>query len=493
MIDDLNAAVSEAFAQVLKDHVGWYSFSSKFKMGTGPLFSIAGRNVSNNKAKILQLVSKTMLVVLGTTDTVLGIKEAVKVKDDLASYVVKRLKPTSTSTSSLTSSSTSKTAQIANQCHEVLADKFGDMFVDKLSTVASGGFTATMRGFAMAKVHQKMTTLSKMHNQEGYFRQKRHEHKQFLTEKHGDFKASEKSVDAIISEKKDKPADATDLVALDTKLGKKIVVDTYDENGTKIKSDSSKGDHKEELRLRLTKVKNDDGSYSGHYELVHDGKVIRNQGEANTCLYQAVCQAERGYESTAELKMDAEKLKDSALRGLDEKLFQSLHAREDSYKAKNGSCDKFNLSGGGGGKSSFDKNRPVQIKDYDDVVRELALYFEEDGVSREEVKEALGEVSKRSERDFKTKYIKHDHPRIAGETHNRIHTIADQKHNISVSFPRGDGAAGTLRASFRRGPDGKYGLWGYTREHNYDNMAATKRAFKNELFRDNGILKKKKK
>ena len=486
MIDDQNAAVSEAFAQVLKDHEGWYSFSSKFKMGTGPLFSIAGKNVSNNKAKILQLVSKTMLVVLGTTDTVLGIKEAVKVKDDLASYVVKRLK--STSTSSL--SSTSETDQIANKCHEALADKFGDTFVDKLSTVASGGFTSTMRGFAMAKVHQKMTTLSKMHSQEGYFRQKRHEHKQFLTEKHSDFKASEKSADAIISEKKGKPADATDLVALEKKLGKKIVVETYDENGKILKSDSSKGDHKEELRLRLTKVKNADGSYSGHYELVHNGKVIGNRGEANTCLYQAVSQAERGYESTETLKMDAEKLKESALRGLDEKHLQSLHAREDSYKAKNGSSDKFNLSGGGGGKS-FDKNQSVQIKDYDDVVRELHLFFEEEGVTRDEVREALREVTKKSERDFKTKYIKHDHTQIARETQNRIHTIADQKHNISVSFPRGDGLPGTLRATFRKGPKG-YGLWGYTKDHNYDNMAATKRAFKKEIFRDNGILKRKK-
>ena len=240
MIDDQNAAVSEAFAQVLKDHEGWYSFSSKFKMGTGPLFSIAGRNVSNNKAKILQLVSKTMLVVLGTTDTVLGIKEAVKVKDDLASYVVKHKRLKSTSSSNL--ASTTETDQIVNKCREALADKFGDMFVDKLSSVASGGFTSTVRGFAMAKVHQKMTTLSKMHSQEGYFRQKRHQHKQFFTEKHGDFKTSEKSVDAIIAEKKGKPADATDLVALEKKLGKRIVVDTYDEHGKKIKSDSSGGD-----------------------------------------------------------------------------------------------------------------------------------------------------------------------------------------------------------------------------------------------------------
>ena len=186
MIDEQNAAVSEAFAQVLKDHEGWYSFSSKFKMGTGPLFSIAGRNVSNNKAKILQLVSKTMLVVLGTTDTVLGIKEAVKVKDDLASHVVGRLNSTSTL------SSTSETDKIAEKCHQALADKFGDMFVDKLSSVASGGFTSTMRGFAMAKVHQKMTTLSKMHSQEGYFRRKRHEHKQFFTEKHGDLVPGER-------------------------------------------------------------------------------------------------------------------------------------------------------------------------------------------------------------------------------------------------------------------------------------------------------------
>ena len=482
MIDEQNAAVSEAFAQVLKDHEGWYSFSSKFKMGTGPLFSIAGRNVSNNKAKILQLVSKTMLVVLGTTDTVLGIKEAVKVKDDLASHVVRRLKSTSTL------SSTKETDQIVNKCHEALADKFGDMFVDKLSSVASGGFTSTMRGFAMAKVHQKMTTLSKMHSQEGYFRQKRHEHKQFFTEKHDDFKTSEKSVDLIISEKKGKPADATDLVALEKELGKRIVVETYDEHGKKIKSDSSGGDHKEELRLRLTKVRNSDGSYSGHYELVQNGKVIKNHGEANTCLYQAACQAERGYGS----REDAERLKDSALRGLDERHLQSLHAREDCFKAKNGSSDKFDLSGGGGGKS---KNTPVQIgrtkQDYDDAVQELALFFEEEGVTTEKVKDAIREVRNRSERDFNTKYKKHDHPDIARETHNRIHTIKDQKHNISVSFPNADGTAGKLRASFRKRPDGSYGLYGYSREHNYDDMAATRREFQKKLFRDNGKLKRK--
>ena len=124
-------------------------------------------------------------------------------------------------------------------------------------------------------------------------------------------------------------------------------------------------------------------------------------------------------------------------------------------------------------------------------MKELALYFEEEGVTEKDVREAIREISSRSERDFNTKYKKHDHSRIAGETRNRIHTIADQKHNISVSFPRADGAAGTLRASFRKGSDGRYGLWGYTREHDYEGMAATKRAFKKELYRDNGKLKKK--
>ena len=135
------------------------------------------------------------------------------------------------------------------------------------------------------------------------FREKRHEHRQFYAEKHGDFKQqpppslsrkTERSVDDIIAEKEGKPSDLTDIVAIEKKIGKKVVVDTYDENGKLVKTSETPGGGggKDTIRLKNVRVKNADGSFSGHFELVDGGRVSYNDGRDNTCLYQAVCQAQ---------------------------------------------------------------------------------------------------------------------------------------------------------------------------------------------------------
>ena len=82
-----------------------------------------------------------------------------------------------------------------------------------------------------------------------FFREKRHEHRQFHAERHGDFnqqssslsRKTERSVDDIIAEKEGKPSDLTDIVAIQKKIGKKVVVDTYDENGKLVKTSETPG------------------------------------------------------------------------------------------------------------------------------------------------------------------------------------------------------------------------------------------------------------
>ena len=117
------------------------------------------------------------------------------------------------------------------------------MFLDKVTSMVTGVFNATLKSYATQKVNNKLTQLSKIYKQEGYFKEKRHEHKQFnmkLNPKAA-VDGNTKSYDEIIDEKKCKPADTVDIRAAEEKFGKKIVVDTCDENGKVIKSDKTAG------------------------------------------------------------------------------------------------------------------------------------------------------------------------------------------------------------------------------------------------------------
>ena len=492
--------LNEAFCKVTKNHDGWRDFSAIFAKVTGPLFEITERNVGNDKAKIVAAVSKAMTLVFAAGTSILEIKEIIQVKDDLVDIFEKETMSifpyadANEHESSYQEDEKDSLQALVTECHKNLATKFGEMFAEKITSVACGSFTSTLRSFAMQKMQKKMTSLTNLHKQEGYFREKKHQYKQFTSEKFKDFKPSNKTVDEIISEKEGKPADTTDLAALEKKLGKKVIVDTYDERGNKIKSDATTGNYQEEIRVKLTKVKGEDGQYKGHYDVINsDGSISSNQGENNTCLYQAMCQATGEHSSREDLLNAAANLKESSLRGLGEEHLQSLHARDSIFNEDMKNSDReFSLQGGNRSKKSFDRNHGIQLKTYDDDVNEILAYFKEEGVKHQDIREAIQEMSKCSERAFYEKYIVNDHRDIAGKTDYRIHIIKNMDYAISVSFPQGKDAGG-LRALFKQNKDGTYRLYGYTKNHDYDSMAANKRAFQEEIHRVDGKIQLKKK
>ena len=133
------------------------------------------------------------------------------------------------------------------------------------------------------------------------------------------------------------------MKALQKYTNKTIVIETYDEKGKLIKVDSI-GDKKEKIRVKLTKQK-DKG---GHYELIgSDDKVIKNNGTDQTCLYQAVFQAENIANITREGILEgASKLRNEALNQMEGNQLHSMYQRQQVYKATFGTST-FDLEGSG--------------------------------------------------------------------------------------------------------------------------------------------------
>ena len=135
--------------------------------------------------------------------------------------------------------------------------------------------------------------------------------------------------------------------ALDDHTNKAIVIEVYDEKGKNVKEDWSSY-KKEEIRIRLTRKKQKDGTYVGHFEYVDkDGNVRENYGGNQTCLYQAVYQAESSEQQNQEsIVQGAAGLRKQALNRMDSSLLESLDQRRQVYRASAGPGGKFSLEGG---------------------------------------------------------------------------------------------------------------------------------------------------
>ena len=229
----------------------WGKVSKCLITTKGPLLTLANKHLSLDKAKYISLVKHVVNLSVCTANAAIAIKEMVDVKSELASNVIqtcevcfelKNMEKNSQEWNEFVSDPAKM--KYVTECVEVLAEKFGSKFLEKVTSMITGVFNATLKSYATQKVNNRLTNLSKIYKQQGYFKEKRHEHKQFTMQVNPKAMidpSNGKSCDEILNEREGKPADAVDIRAAEEKLGKKIIVDTCDENGKIIKSDKSAG------------------------------------------------------------------------------------------------------------------------------------------------------------------------------------------------------------------------------------------------------------
>ena len=231
---------------------------------------------------------------------------------------------------------------------EFFANNFTDIVCSKLKTLLKNVINGSVKPIAMGKVNNYVQTkVTKKYDNEGYFRAKQMKHKQNQvgkgkTNSKQEINGQKQDVnfkEKFINAKVGLEADEMDVKSISNKTGKKILIETVDENG-KILSVDEIGTGKDTIKVRNTKPKQKDGSYKGHYEAIENGKIIHNSGDGNNCLYEAVLQHERINQSPKDFKNDC-------LKTLESKDMKKMVNIKEDFVGQMGAKGKYDLSGGG--------------------------------------------------------------------------------------------------------------------------------------------------
>ena len=234
-----------------------------------------------------------------------------------------------------------------NEIQAEVAKVISDFVWEKSVDITSGLINSTVKVAGQAKLAKAMDKFANLDHQRGYFADKQNSHAQFhqdrLNENSADMKSA--SAEEIAKDKENKPADAVDVLAISKKTGKTILIETLDEHGEVIKVDKCHGESDEVIHVQNIRTKNKDGSYSGHFEMVDkDGRRVKNTGEDQTCLYQAVLQHEG--KNTSDLTSAAKEFRASALKSVPKNVLTKTVQRQNIYNDTS-SGNIWHLSGGG--------------------------------------------------------------------------------------------------------------------------------------------------
>ena len=360
--------VTAIFDKVQKYSPCWNTFTEQLQRYSSPLMDLADKTVFKGKTSYGAMANKIIQTASGISKAIVGGQELYKLSQNLEQFLTSELRESLKIEEPLSKGSTKEKAENDKVMNYIkteqskISELFSVEFHQRVTSVSTSLVNDTMKSFAMNKVNKTISEVTKLHKNEGYFREKKHDHKMFHTE------AKKKEVDrnkdtkkGIIEGKEGKPCDHIDLRALDDHTNKAIVIEVYDEKGKKVKEDRS-SNKKEEIRIRLTRKKQKDGTYVGHYEYVDkDGNVRENYGGNQTCLYQAVYQAESSEQQSQErIVQGAADLRKEALKRMDSSLLVSLDQRRQVYRASAGPSGKFSLEGGL--KRSPTTNNPQELE-----------------------------------------------------------------------------------------------------------------------------------
>ena len=351
--------VQTIFHEAQKDSEFWEKFTHKFQQASGPLAELADKTVFKDMNGVGMLVNTAINAAFGSTSAILGCKELLKIRKQLRSQIVKKLNELNGGQEQLSINleeltmfeNNAEIVKVVKEDLKLLAEQFSEEFVSKMVSTSCVFVNSTLKTLTMNKINNAMSSVTKIQKTEGYFREKRKQHKLFHTKNNnGSSKDSSNSaaISEIIKSKEGNPSDEIDIIAIEKLTKKTVVIDTYDENGKLIKQDKTASNNKETIHLKLTKRKKEDGTYEGHYELIDkNGKVIPNCGTDKTCLYQAIYQSEtNSLQASKDVASGAKNLREKALNNLEPNLLYGLSNKLDKYKGKHGSSNLYNLTGG---------------------------------------------------------------------------------------------------------------------------------------------------
>ena len=320
----------------------------------------------NSKAKTAAKFTDTLFKGMNIINTLKGcveIYQHVTTSCDEAAKLVENI--SENSERDMNSNSISKDEkQLVEQEMQHFAHNYSDEIIKVISNEITREINGTIKQKSLGKANKFLQSkvTKKFHN-EGYFRAKQYKFKQdSIDEKNkSTFNLKkdelEQSKQKIIQNKEGKPADELDIKCLGEEMGLNIQIVTVDAKGKKIGEDLSDNKSKDTIHLQRTLDKDN----KGHFEAIINGKVIKNNGENNQCLYLAMAQIEaskKGREiNGSELNDRATSLKKEALNKKDAASLLKMKHERDQYTAYvkeeekrhgvKGMQGKHDLSGGG--------------------------------------------------------------------------------------------------------------------------------------------------
>ena len=359
---DLQARTNGIVGKLLNDcmeNSEWMNkFSSIMKQWTGPLTELVSKTILKDKGKW----SSVLQTAVKTVNTGTGLAVAVKSYAELQTFidtVIEDLEQKIRGDFKLASDHNTiddDLMELDSKAREIqsgMAIMISGFVWEKSVDISSGLMNCTVKAWGNAKIAKHLDKLSNLDRERSYFEDKQNTHKQFHQDRlnNGNL-TKDYDVSGIITEKEGKPGDALDVLALSNQTGKTILIETIDDKGNVIKIDKTPGNSSEVIHLQNVRSKNEDGSYSGHFQEVgKDGKIVKNLGTDNTCLYQAVLQAE-GRTSQADLTQAAHNLRKNALSGMDPNILVKTYQRQQVYNDTHIGC-LWSLAGGGRGGRQF--------------------------------------------------------------------------------------------------------------------------------------------
>ena len=364
------ASVDMMLQECMNDSIFMNKFSGIVKQWSGPVMSLLSKTALKKNEKLgakVQLAVTATTTTIGIAAAIVAYKELQTLIDEAEEKIEKRLKSQFNLNADHYLKVDSVIDKFAKHEQEKIGTQVADFIWERLVDTTTGLLSTIVKTWVYSKATKKLDKIANIDKQRGYFAEKRLAHKNFHVDK-SDISARKRSqlvdVDDIIDNKKYQDSDSTDIRAAAEGTNKNIVIHTYDEKtGKLIKKDRTRATNgKEDIHVKLTKYKNEDSTYSGHYEPIDEkGNVMTNTtGAGNTCFWQAIIHTQTG----STLAQDAQSFQRSCFQGMDPHVLNDMHKRQQIYNgtSKGGI---FSLDGGVQHKTLEERQRAIfkQLKE----------------------------------------------------------------------------------------------------------------------------------
>ena len=171
---------------------------------------LADKTVFKDKKGIGMLVNTAITAAFGSISAMIGSKELININNKLQPKIVNKLNQLygqrllNIDSAELKNFRNKKeTVEVVEENMELLAESFSEEFVSKMVSVFCGFVNSTLKTFTMNKINQAVSSVTKIQKNEGYFREKRKQHKIFHAERKCGvaYKSDTMTIENIIKEK----------------------------------------------------------------------------------------------------------------------------------------------------------------------------------------------------------------------------------------------------------------------------------------------------